>query len=323
MQYVQNIHNSLPPPAPNILHQAQCDPGANISATHEVVRLSDMVTMEHLFPISSADRKGMPMTATIKGTFVLLISDGTTCNIPMYYCALLIDTIFSPQHFTSPAITDRLFNGYFLIDLPGCCHMLLSHSMSNDAEFIDRHKSNNIYFILGSGHSSTGSSISRLATKPQMSSELWHQRLGHPGHGQLSVLAQHSTGLPSKLMDGLHPMHSFQACDDGKIKSAPMGDTSEIFKLLPGTRFHLDFGFIWASSLYFGMTAGLHNFTSYNGNNNSLLIFCARSRHTWPMSSPHRPHQSISSNAFYKSTVSKTDRNFFAWIKAGNCGDLN
>jgi hypothetical protein len=202
MHHVQNLHNSLSPPAPNILHQAQRDPGANISATHEVALLSDTVTLEHPFPISSADRKSMPMTATIKCTFILPLSDGTTCNIPMYYCASLTDMIVSPQHFTSPAITNRLFNGYCLVDLPGCFRILLSGSTSNAAAFIDLHKSNNIYFILGSRHSSTSSSISRLVTKPQMLSELWR-----PGHTQLSLLAHRSTGLPSKLTAGLHPMH--------------------------------------------------------------------------------------------------------------------
>jgi hypothetical protein len=200
----------------------------------------------------------MPMTATIKGTFVLPISDGTTCNILLYYCASLKDTIVSPQHFTSPAITDHLFNGYFLIDLPRCCCILLSCSTSNDASFIDLHKINNLYFILGSGRSSTVSSISCLPTKSQMLSELWHQLLGHPGHIQLSLLAHYSTCPPSKLTAVLHPMHSCQAYNDGKIKCAPMGDISDTIKLLPGTRFHLNFGFIRASSLDFGVTAG-HN----------------------------------------------------------------
>jgi hypothetical protein len=83
MHHVQNLHNLLTPPAPNTLHQAQCDPGANISATHEVALFYNTATLEHPFLISSADRKIMPTTATIKGTFVLPLSDGTTCNDPM------------------------------------------------------------------------------------------------------------------------------------------------------------------------------------------------------------------------------------------------
>jgi hypothetical protein len=81
MHHVHNLDNLLPPPVSNILHLAQCDPGANIIATHYVDLLSDTVTLEHPFPISSSDRKNRPMAATIKGTFVLLLSDGTSCKI--------------------------------------------------------------------------------------------------------------------------------------------------------------------------------------------------------------------------------------------------
>jgi hypothetical protein len=122
-------------------YQAQCDPVANISVTNEVAILSNTVTLEHPFPISSDDCKSMPMTATIKGTFVLQLSDGTMYKIPMYYYASPTDTIVLPHHFTSPAITDRHFNDCCLIDLPGCCHLLLPRSMSNDAAFIDVYKS--------------------------------------------------------------------------------------------------------------------------------------------------------------------------------------
>jgi hypothetical protein len=146
--------------------------------------------------------------------------------------------------------------------------------------------------------SSTGISIYRLITKPQMVSELWHQRLGHPRSTHLSLRAQHSTVLPSKLMAGLHPMRSCQACTDGKIKRSTMGETSDTAKILSGTRIHLGFGFIRASSLDFGITDGHRNVTSYNGNTHFLRIVCTKALHTWVFFSSQRPHQSISSNAF-------------------------
>jgi hypothetical protein len=36
-----------------------------------------MITLEHPLPILSADHKSMPMTVTIKGNFVIPLSDGT------------------------------------------------------------------------------------------------------------------------------------------------------------------------------------------------------------------------------------------------------
>jgi hypothetical protein len=104
-------HASPPPfPAPNILHQAQYDPGANISAMNNILVLRHTVDLKTPFPISSADRTAPAMTASILGIFVLSLSDRSTCDIPMYYCPSLADTIVSPQHFTSSAIADRRYN---------------------------------------------------------------------------------------------------------------------------------------------------------------------------------------------------------------------
>jgi hypothetical protein len=93
------------------------------------------------------------------------------------------------------------------------------------------------------------------------------------------MLAKHSTGLPSLIT--MHPMHSCQACNDGKIQRADKGPISDTVLLLPGTRCHLDFGFIHALSANFGVTTGYSVVTSYDGNNSYLIIVCAKTRHTW------------------------------------------
>jgi hypothetical protein len=67
-----------------------------------------------------------------------------------------------------------------------------------------------------------------------------------------------------------------------------MGDTSSTIKLLPGTRFHLHFGFILAPSMDFCVTAGHRIVTSYDGNNTFLLIFCTKARHTWVLCQPSK-----------------------------------
>jgi hypothetical protein len=107
---VGSIHHParpLSPPSPNIQHQVQCDPCANISVKNDINFLRDTVTLENPFLVSSADQNAPAMTAWVCGTFVLLLSDGYTCDIPMYYFPSLADTIMSPQHFTSSAIHDR------------------------------------------------------------------------------------------------------------------------------------------------------------------------------------------------------------------------
>jgi hypothetical protein len=127
VRHVQQHAIPLPLPATNIWHQAQCDPGANISATNNILVLRDAVDLKTPLPIYSADRTAPAMKASIIGIFVLPLSDGSTCDIPIYYCPSLVDTIVSPQHFTSSAIADRIYNGYCLIDMLGCCCILLSY----------------------------------------------------------------------------------------------------------------------------------------------------------------------------------------------------
>jgi hypothetical protein len=162
------------------------------------------------------------------------------------------------------------------IDMPGCCRILLSHSHDNDASFIALQNSNALYFVAGLAPGSSGPCVSRSATNPQLMSELWHQHLGDPGPAQLSVLAKHSTGLSSQLTVDLHPIHSCQTCNDDKIRHAPMGPVSDTAPLLPGTHFHLDFGFIYASSADFSVSASNRVVTSYDGNNSYLLIVCTK-----------------------------------------------
>jgi hypothetical protein len=165
--------------------------------------------------------------------------------------------------------------------MPGCCHILLSHTHDNDASFIALNKSNDLYFIAGSAHLSSSSRVSRLANEPQLLSKLWHQRIGHPCPTPLSVFAKHINGLPSLFTADLHPMHSCKACNDEKIIRVPMDANSDTDPLFPGTRFHLDCGFISASSADFGISAVNLVITSYDGNNMYLLLVCAKSCHTW------------------------------------------
>jgi hypothetical protein len=107
LRIIHQPAHPLPPPVPNIQHQVHYDPWANTSAADDINVLLDTVALENPFPISSAVRTGSAMTASIRDTFVLPLSDGFICDIPMYYFPSLADTIMSPQHFTSSAIHDR------------------------------------------------------------------------------------------------------------------------------------------------------------------------------------------------------------------------
>jgi hypothetical protein len=159
-------------PAPNKQHQAQCDTGVNISAMHNINGLHNTVDLEHPFLISSADYNVLAMMTLIRGTFVLPLSDGSTCNIPVYYFSSLADTIVSPQKSTSPVIQDCCYNVYCLIDLPGCCHILLSHLHDNDVSFIALQKSNALNATAGLMPNSYGPCVSCPATAPGLRAQM-------------------------------------------------------------------------------------------------------------------------------------------------------
>jgi hypothetical protein len=118
-RHIHHYASPLPLPAPNIHHQAQCDPGANISAPNNILVLRDTVDLKMSLPIYSADGTAPAMTASILGMFVLPLSDGSICDILILYYPSLADTIVSPQHFTSSTIVDCRYNGHCLIDMPG------------------------------------------------------------------------------------------------------------------------------------------------------------------------------------------------------------
>jgi hypothetical protein len=170
-QVQQYATPDLPHP-PNILHQAQCDPDANISAMNDITVLSNRVQLANPFPVASADRTSPAILVSVLGTYVLRLSDGTTCDIPMYLCPSLSYTIISLQQCMTTDTANRIFNGYCLIDLSGCCRVLLSCSDTQDAAFVDLQKINNLYFLAGYASISSGSIVYCITKKPQLLSEL-------------------------------------------------------------------------------------------------------------------------------------------------------
>jgi hypothetical protein len=133
---VQQYATPAPPNPPNILHQAQCDPGANISATNDISVLSNRVKLDNPFPVASADRTSPAMLASVLGTYILRLSDGTTCDIPMYFCPSLSDTIISPQHLTTMDASHQLFR-LISQDVVGFSFRVPTHVMPHSSTCIN------------------------------------------------------------------------------------------------------------------------------------------------------------------------------------------
>ena len=118
--------------------------------------------------------------------------------------------------------------------------------------------------------------------QPHTMSELWHQRLGHPGTTQLAHLQHHATGLPPPHQLHTHPLRACQVCHDARVRKQPAGHVQPATDIRPGSRFHLDFGFMRASSETYQRAKGKDRVVlSHDGYNAYCLITDACSRYTW------------------------------------------
>jgi hypothetical protein len=112
-------------------------------------------------------------------------------------------------------------------------------------------------------------------------------------------------------------MHSCQACNDGKIRRAPMGPTSGTAPFLSGTHSHLDVGFIRASSADCGVSVSNHVGTSYDANNTYLLIVCAKARHAWVFCQASKSPRIFIIERFLALNGLKTGSRFMCMDKGG------
>jgi hypothetical protein len=216
------------------------------------------------------------MTSPSVGWFILHFCDYPPQRILMHYCPDLVETIVSPQH--ACLTTHSPFDGWSLIACSPQQAFLQFHIRdlpdTATAPLLTHHE---LYFLSPASDLCPSASIRSV-----LSAELWHQRLGHPGLTQLDAIAKHSTGVPSQLVSSAHPFWHCQICSDANPKRSPMGPTLSTCELLPATRFHIDFGFMRASSEKYRPQKGAPRVvTSVDGFNAYLLIADAKTRYTF------------------------------------------
>jgi hypothetical protein len=75
----------------------------------------------------------------------------------------------------------------------------------------------------------------------QLQTELWHQRMAHPGTAKLKKTQQHTTGMPP--LGAAHPLFGCNNCNMAKMDKQPRGKTDSREAKANGKRFHMDYGF--------------------------------------------------------------------------------
>jgi hypothetical protein len=75
----------------------------------------------------------------------------------------------------------------------------------------------------------------------QLTTELWHHCMGHPGTQKLRKTQQHTTGMPT--LGQLHPLFDCNNCNMAKMTKQSRGKDDIRSAHHNGERFHMDYGF--------------------------------------------------------------------------------
>lgn len=125
----------------------------------------------------------------------------------------------------------------------------------------------------------------RQGTRPvhpsrQIESELWAARLGHCSEWQLEHLPGGVTGTPDRF--DLHPFRFVDHREQARIQRKAAGRQATRVTG-PGKAFHVDFGFIRASTHNFAQPSPEHDriVESFDGFTSYLLIVDEASRYVW------------------------------------------
>lgn len=99
---------------------------------------------------------------------------------------------------------------------------------------------------------------------------------------QLIHLPHSATGMPDNLIQTRHPLLHCLVCDDANPQRSARGPTVDTVKLKPASCFHMDFGFMRASSEDYKQKKGeICVVTLFDGFNAYLLVTNAKSRYVW------------------------------------------
>ena len=259
------------------------DSGANRSVTNDLSLLHDVEEITNPYTIQGANANSGFLSCTHKGMFNLKCDDDSYIQVPVYYSANVDGTIISPTEICMHN-AQRYHIWEKTCDIKKGTGTLKFHSNNNTFEqaVITLTMNNGLWYSQQNRrwkpiHTDKGYVKTLTADAAY---ELWHQRLGHPGHKIMQYMHQCTQGLPD-MSQSKPQFYHCKSCDHGKItkKDRRKQTNTKIFSR--GQRFHMDFGFVRAHDNDTNHK-NKHNFTtSIDGFNSYLIIVDAFSRFTW------------------------------------------
>lgn len=281
------------------------DSGANLCMTNNPSLLLD-IRQCHPFHIDQATSDGSPSKSNVcnqVGMIPIPLLDGTVYHQMVFVNPHAAGTFLSPQ-----AIIDGSNNKFTRWIQEGNTHgqsgaLRIYFTDGSLALSWDLTQSHGLYFcsMTSLALSSTPASLPRTVSTPdlntpiratvdsartrpvtsaqQLESELWAARLGFCGEHQLMTIPLHATGIP-KLQ--CHPLRFIDWKEEAHIRRQPAGGP-ELELEEAGARFHMDFGFMRASTgdLLHPSTQSDRVVESYDGFSSYLLIVDAAKKMAW------------------------------------------
>lgn len=240
------------------INPAQSDTGANRSCTgskHLLVNFQPIAP----YPVNGVNSDGPAIHCTGVGYLPWKGSDNNMLLIRCLYSKDMQGTIISPNDVVSQYI--NRFSGYDIstdfdskqgeckfIARDGCSHVCFSTYMENNLWY---------HYLENVPTPSQQQLKSKIKTIVRQLSdgaayEVWHHRLGHPGHKIMEMMHKTATGVPKLRRN---KFYSCSSCNSAKFRKTHIGPTKRIPKEKPiedpsieiGQHLHADFGFVRGS----------------------------------------------------------------------------
>ena len=259
----------------------QADGGANTSVTNDPTILH---TWWDINPYTIGGIAG-GLTCTRKGLFHLECLDGSIIPVSMYYSADATETVVSPTDIVF-ANSDKYDTWWQVSNCrEGTGELRFQTTEGLRSATVPLEMRNRLWFIRQSAETTrfrarVAATDDLIVNTLQASAthHLWHHRLAHAGQFAMDNVSKVTDGVPS--LKRKNKFFHCNICSKAKMTKKTKGYNENPERaLVPGGRFHMDYGFVRGETVTKAEDGPL--LTSNEGYNCYLLIVDEYSRYMW------------------------------------------
>ena len=260
----------------------QIDGRANRSIANELSILDAYWSIEPINVTGVSDK--MVVQCTHRGVYHLVTNNGSFIPVLMHYSPQASHTIISPNDIVSSNNNYSLWMQHSDM-LSGTGYVRFSNPSGLINKTVNLTKSNNLLFLTTPRCNSkpplfqTENIINSIQSN--LKYKLWHHRLAHPGQNSMDLMYKSCDSVPHLKRP---PLFRCAECSVSKIHKHIKPTKRPSTRSIPGSLFHIDFGFVRGSPSMPSPSSPSRNRplkTCRNGFNCYLLITDSATRYTW------------------------------------------